>query len=57
MHLFFSTPVWASKVDNYNDVNINILDYILKLQNKDPTGIVKSNLKGWHSIFVPPEGS
>tara|TARA_B100001559_G_C16441602_1_gene594700 strand:- start:777 stop:1364 length:588 start_codon:yes stop_codon:yes gene_type:complete len=49
MHLFFSTPVWASQIENYNKVNKDILNYILNLQKKDPTGIVKSNFHGWHS--------
>ncbi len=49
MHLFFSTPVWASKIDNFKDVNLEILNYILDLQQKDPDGIIKSNFSGWHS--------
>ena len=49
MHLFFSTPVWASTIDNAEEVNKDILEYILDLQKKDPKGIVKSNFSGWHS--------
>ena len=49
MHLFFSTPVWASKIDNYKKVNENLLDYIYNLQKRDPEGIIKSNFNGWHS--------
>tara|TARA_X000000368_G_scaffold412771_1_gene399693 strand:+ start:578 stop:1168 length:591 start_codon:yes stop_codon:yes gene_type:complete len=49
MHLFFSTPIWASKIDDYEKVNDEMLAYILNLQEKDPTGVIKSNFKGWHS--------
>ena len=49
MHLFFSTPIWASKIDNYEIINKEMLEYIIDLQSKDPEGILKSNFKGWHS--------
>lgn len=49
MHLFFSTPVWASKINNYKVTNDEINKYITDLQKRDPSGITRSNLKGWHS--------
>ncbi len=49
MHLFFSTPIWASKIDNYEKTNQKMLKYIIDLQNNNPEGILKSNFKGWHS--------
>mgnify|MGYP001438585673 FL=1 len=49
MHLFFSTPVWASKISNHQIINKEILSYILDLQKKDSEGIKKSNFNGWHS--------
>jgi uncharacterized protein (TIGR02466 family) len=49
MHLFFSTPIWTSKIGNYQNVNNNMLNYITNLQTKDPDGVQKSNFKGWHS--------
>ena len=49
LNLFFSTPVWTSKIKNYLEINKNILQYIKKLEVADPKGIKKSNLKGWHS--------
>ena len=49
MHLFFSTPIWAEKIEGYEKVNRNMLTYILNLQKKDPVGVLKSNFKGWHS--------
>ena len=49
MHLFFSTPIWTSKVDNFVVINEELESYILNLQKKDPQGITKSNFNGWHS--------
>ena len=49
MHLFFSSPIWASKIDNYEKINDSMLKYIMKLKENDPTGVTKSNFKGWHS--------
>ncbi|MDB0003051.1 TIGR02466 family protein [Alphaproteobacteria bacterium] len=49
MHLFFSTPIWTSKIDNYEKINNMMSNYIYNLKEKDPEGIIKSNLKGWHS--------
>lgn len=49
MHLFFSTPVWTSKINNFQKVNEDILNYILGLQELDPNGVTKSNFIGWHS--------
>ena len=49
MHLFFSTPIWASKINNYEEINIQMFEYISSLQKKDPLGVLKSNFKGWHS--------
>ena len=49
MHLFFSTPIWVSKIDNYESLNVDMLSYISNLQKKNPQGITKSNFNGWHS--------
>jgi len=49
MHLFFPTPIWATKIESYEKVNEEMLAYILNLQKNDPVGIIKSNFKGWHS--------
>ena len=48
-NLFFSTPVWTSKLENYESTNENILSYIKNNQKEDQKGIIKSNIKGWHS--------
>jgi len=49
LNLFFSTPVWTSKIPNFEKINIVILKYLKNLENSDPAGIQKSYLKGWHS--------
>ena len=47
--LFFSTPVWVTKIEDYKQTNEEMFKYIKKLQSEDEEGIVKSNVKGWHS--------
>ena len=49
MHLFFSTPIWTSKINNYVKVNNEIFKYISSQKNSDPEGVKKSNFSGWHS--------
>ena len=49
MHLFFSTPIWTAKIEEYQTVNNSMQNYISNLQKKDPEGVIKSNFKGWHS--------
>ena len=49
MHLFFSTPIWTSNVEKYQNVNSDMVNYISNLQKKAPAGVHKSNFKGWHS--------
>ena len=40
-NLFFSTPVWTSKLDNYKETNQEIYSYIKNLQAQDNKGIIK----------------
>ena len=47
--LIFSTPIWASLVPNYKELNKKMYKYIKKIELKNPLGITKSNLMGWHS--------
>ena len=49
LNLFFPTPVWVSKIDNYKETNEEIYNYIKNLQTNDTKGVIKSNVKGWHS--------
>ena len=48
-NLFFSTPVWVTRINEYKQTNEKIYEYIQKLKSNDEDGIVKSNIKGWHS--------
>ena len=48
-NLFFSTPVWVQVIDNYKNTNENIHNYIKNLEISDKEGIIRSNIKGWHS--------
>ena len=47
--LFFSTPIWVSKIENYKSTNEEIYNYIKNMQSNDEIGILKSNVKGLHS--------
>ncbi len=49
MHLFFSTPVWISEIENHEIINKELSEFIYAKKNKDPIGKRKSNIKGWHS--------
>ena len=49
MHLFFSTPVWINQINNYESINKELKNYIYKEKEKNPEGINKSNVHGWHS--------
>ena len=47
--LFFSTPIWVYKIEDYKNTNEEIYNYIKNMQSNDEIGILKSNVKGWHS--------
>ena len=49
MHLFFSTPVWISQINNHESINKDLLNYIYQEKEKNPEGAIKSNVNGWHS--------
>ena len=49
MHLFFSTPVWVSKINNYENINLELKNFIYKEKEINPNGTRKSNVNGWHS--------
>ena len=49
MHLFFSTPVWASQIDDYENINSELKNFIYSQKENDPKGTLKSNINGWHS--------
>jgi hypothetical protein len=39
----------GSKIDNYENLNNDMLSYITNLQKKILKELIKSNFKGWHS--------
>lgn len=49
MHLFFSTPVWINEINNSENINTELKNYIYKEKEKNPEGARKSNVNGWHS--------
>ena len=49
MHLFFSTPVWTEQLNNFEVINNELKNYIYKEKEKNPNGVKKSNVNGWHS--------
>ena len=49
VNYIFSTPVWASLVDDYKNLNFKIDKYKNEIKIKNPNGINKSNILGWHS--------
>ena len=48
-NLFFPTPVWASQLENYKEINEEMFLFIKNKQEEDQQGIKKSNVRGWHS--------
>ena len=49
LKLVFPTPIWASLVQDSENLNKIIYDYILKIKEKYPEGKKVSNILGWHS--------
>ena len=45
----FPVPIFHYKLENYQETNQELLNYILELQKKDKTGNTHSNRGGWHS--------
>ena len=49
IYRLFPTPVFHFRVENYQELNTELENYILNLKKKDEKGIKKSNAGGWHS--------
>ena len=49
LNLVFSTPIWTSLVDDYQNINAKMLNYIQSMHEKNPLGTMHSNVFGWHS--------
>ena len=45
----FPVPIFHYKIENYKEINKELINYILKLQKKDKIGNNRSNIGGWHS--------
>jgi len=45
----FPDPIFHCKLENYKQINKELLNYILELQKKDKIGNTHSNRGGWHS--------
>ena len=44
----FPDPIFHYKLENYKQINKELLNYILELQKNDKTGNTHSNKGGWH---------
>ena len=49
LYKLFPTPVFHFKLENYQELNTEVTNYILNLRKKDEKGQKKSNAGGWHS--------
>ena len=49
IHKLFPSPVFQFKVNNFENLNKQLSDYIYELKKSDEKGIQKSNVNGWHS--------
>ena len=47
----FPVPIFEYKVENYNELNIQLEKYIYDLRKKDKKGLRISNDGGWHSPY------
>tara|TARA_Y100001970_G_scaffold272512_1_gene369315 strand:- start:75 stop:680 length:606 start_codon:yes stop_codon:yes gene_type:complete len=45
----FPTPVFHYTLENYEEFNSDLVNYILNIKNQNKDGITKSNQGGWHS--------
>ena len=45
----FSTPIWTGLLENHEEINKDLIEYINSVREKNPEGVHKSNTLGWHS--------
>ena len=48
----FSTPIWLCQLNGVTKINKDFLKFFYELKKKDPKGIQRSNMLGWHSNFI-----
>ena len=46
---FFPQPIFQYQIEGYEEHNKNLEEYIYSLYESDKTGVIKSNVNGWHS--------
>ena len=51
IYKLFPSPVFSFKLENYQELNMELESYILSLKKKYKDGLKKSNYGGWHSPF------
>jgi len=49
IHKFFPQPIFQYQIEGYEEHNKNLEEYIYSLYESDKTGVIKSNVNGWHS--------
>ena len=49
IHKLFPTPVFQFRIENYENLNKELIKYIYNLREDDKDGIQRSNVDGWHS--------
>ena len=49
MDKIFPNLIYKFKIPNYKELNKNLISEIYDLKNKEPDGINRSNIGGWHS--------
>ena len=49
LYKIFPSPVFHYSLENKQELNIELKDYILNLKKKNEKGLKKSNQGGWHS--------
>ena len=50
-HRMFPVPLFQYEIDNYNELNTQLEEYIYGLQKMDKEGQKVSNAGGWHSPY------
>ena len=49
IHKLFPSPVFQFKIENHEEINKQLIEYIYGLKKEDDQGIKRSNVNGWHS--------
>ena len=49
IHKLFPSPVFQFKIENHEEINKQLIEYIYGLKKEDNQGIKRSNVNGWHS--------